>query len=110
MTEALEKCYEELAHAIVISAADEYKRNRFLLETIDQRKYKDDAGKYSAETHAKREIKSVEIFFHSEWFNQLSNLDGVKAFKALKRTYVHEYYPARMADMRNGKVWFSSDI
>lgn len=108
MSEEIERCYEELARAIVISAADEYKRNRFLLETVDQRSYKDDLGRYRAIDHAKFELRSVEVFFHSEWFNQLSNLDGARAFKALERTYIREYYPARLEDVRNGKVWFSS--
>ena len=107
MTEVLEKCYEDLARAIVISAADEYKRNRFVVETIDKRSYKDDEGKYRALDLAKKEVKSVELFFHSEWFNQLSNLDGERAFEALQQTYIREYFPMRMEDIRNGKIWFT---
>lgn len=104
----LEQRYEDLAKAIVIQAADDYKRSRFILDTIDLRKYKDTESRYIAIERATRELKKVEVFFHTEWFNELSNLDGKKAFEALKETYEKEYYPTRIAEFldgnKNGRV------
>ena len=97
--EATEQRYEDLAHAIIIQAADDYKRYRFVLDTIDLRKYKNDEGRYLAIERARREIKKVEVFFGTEWFNELSNLDGDFAFHALEETYKNEYYPVRMEEM-----------
>lgn len=101
--------YDLLAKAIVTSAAEEYKRNRFIIETIDKRKYKDEETKERVLRNAQREVDSVEIFFKSEWFNILSGIDGEKAFESLKETYINEYYPMRMEDERNGKGWFTTE-
>lgn len=98
-SENIEQRYEDLAKAIIIQAADDYKRYRFVLDTIDLRKYKDDEGRYSAIEKAKRELKKVEVFFGTTWFNELSNLDGTFAFRALEQTYLKEYYPIRMEEM-----------
>ena len=94
--------YEHLAKAIVIQAADDYKRYRFVLDTIDLRNYKDAEGKYIALTRANREIKNVECFFRSSWFNELSHLDGSKAMIGLEETYLNEYYPVRLEEMLDG--------
>lgn len=98
-SDILNQRYDELATAIVIQAADDYKRYSFMLDTIDFRKYKDEEGKYKAVERAKRELRHTERFFNSTWFNALSNLDGKKAFAALEKTYRTEYYPVRMKEM-----------
>lgn len=95
----LDQRYEDLAKAIVIQAADDYKRYRFVLDTIDLRKYKTEKGRYKAIEIAKREIEKVKVFFNSAWFNELSDLDGKRAFEALEKTYSTEYYPVRMKEM-----------
>lgn len=109
-SENVEQRYEDLAKAIIIQAADDYKRYRFVLDTIDFRKYKDDEGRYTAIERAKQEVKKVEVFFGTAWFNELSNLDGDFAFKALEKTYLNEYYPERMEEMlditRQGRYKF----
>lgn len=91
--------YEDLAKAIIIQAADDYKRYRFILDTINLRKYKDEEGRYSAIERATREIKKVKVFFGTDWFYALSDLNGDFAFKALEETYLREYYPIRMEEM-----------
>ena len=98
-TENLEQRYEDLAKAIVIQAVDDYKRYRFVLDTIDLRKYKTTEGRYAAAERARQEVKKVEVFFSTAWFNELSDLDGDFAFKALEQTYLNEYYPIRMEEM-----------
>ena len=112
-TESNERQYEELARAIVIQAAEDYKRSRFLLDTIDLRAYKDDLSKMVASTRAKREIESVTRFFKSSWFEVLSGLDGKRAFASLEKTYENEYFPARMEEFldstKQGRYKFGGD-
>lgn len=105
--ENLEQRYEDLAKAVIIQAADDYKRYRFVLDTINMRKYKNDEGRYKAIETAQKEIRKVEVFFCTEWFHALSDLDGEFALRALKKTYLDEYYPLRMEEMmdetKNGR-------
>ena len=112
--ETTEQRYEDLAKAIIIQAADDYKRYRFVLDTIDLRKYKDEEGRNKAIEKAKENVRKVEVFFKTPWFNELSNLDGDFAFRALERTYEREYYPIRMAEMldetRNGRFRVYSEV
>ena len=95
----IEERFEDLASAIIVQAADDYKRYRFVLDTIDLRHYKTDAGRYKSIENAKNHIKSVEVFFKSAWFNELSDLDGEKALRKLEETYKNEYYPVRLEEM-----------
>ena len=111
--ERLELRFEELAAAIVMQAADDYKRYKFLIDTINLRKYKDDEGRYMAIRRANREINNVEYFFHSTWFYALSGLNGDKALVGLKRTYEKEYYPSRLEEFmdenRQGRYKFKNE-
>ena len=95
----MDEMYNDLAKAIIIQATNDYKRSRFVLDTIDLRNYKDADGKRDAITKANREIKSIELFFQSEWFKSLSGLDGQKALVGLENTYKAEYFPARMEEL-----------
>lgn len=97
--ETTEQRFEDLAKAIIIQAADDYKRYRFVLDTIDLRQYKDEEGRDKAIRIAKQNIRRVEIFFKTAWFNGLSDLDGDFALKALEETYKNEYFPIRMEEM-----------
>ena len=111
--ERLEAIFKELAAAIVMQAADDYKRYKFLIDTVDYRKYKDDEGRYIAIRRANREIKNVEYFFYSPWFYALSGLNGEKALVGLKKTYKNEYYPIRleefMDETRQGRYKFRNE-
>lgn len=111
--EILELRFEELAAAIVMQAADDYKRYKFLIDTIKFRKYKDEEGRCFAINKANREIKNVEHFFHSTWFYALSGLNGEKALVGLKRTYLNEYYPLRLEEFmdttRQGRYKFGNE-
>lgn len=98
-TETIDQRYEDLAKAIIIQAADDYKRYRFVLDTIDLRKYKSAEGRYAAAERARQEVKKVEVFFGTAWFNELADLDGDFALKELEQTYLNEYYPVRMEEM-----------
>ena len=91
--------YEALASAIIIQAADDYKKYRFVIDTTNLRTYKSMGIKYDVLNNAKRQVKSVESFFRSFWFDILSRgLDGKKALEGLENTYLTEYYPERMKE------------
>ena len=111
--ERLEQGFEELAAAIVMQAADDYKRYKFLIDTINFRNYKDDEGRHIAIRRANIEIKNVEYFFHSTWFYALSGLNGEKALVGLKKTYKNEYYPIRLEEFmdttRQGRYKFGNE-
>lgn len=91
--------YKLLAKTICSEAADEYKRNRFILDTLELRSFKDPTEMETARMHAQSEIEDIESFFKSEWFYTLSGIDGEKAFEALKETYANEYVPMRLKAM-----------
>ena len=57
-------CYENLANAIVLQAVKDYKKALFRLE--DHPNNRD----------AKYEKKKLEQFFHSGWYNTLTDLDA----------------------------------
>ena len=97
--ENTERRYEDLAKAIIIQAADDYKRYRFVLDTIDIRRYKSYEGRARAIENAKNQVKKVEVFFHTPWFYELSNLNGDFALAALKKTYEEEYFPVRLEEL-----------
>lgn len=99
MRDMIEDRFEDLASSIIIQAADDYKRYRFVLDTIDLRNYKTEAGRYKSIENARNHIKRVEVFFKSAWFNELANLDGEKALLGLEETYKKEYYPVRLEEM-----------
>ena len=99
-----ERNYEFLARAIVTDAAEEYKRNRFILDTLALRKYENVENMDKARERALHEIEDIERFFRSDWFTTLSEgLDGPRALKALKETYFNEYLPERLEEMK--KKW-----
>jgi len=93
--------YNLLAKAVVTDAAEEYKRNRFILDTLALRKYENSENMEKARQAALREIADVERFFRSEWFETLSDgVNGHKALKALSETYFNEYLPMRLEEMK----------
>lgn len=57
--------YQSLANAIILQAVKDYREAIRLLETNSNDKM------------AQREKRSVERFFHSNWFSILTDLDGV---------------------------------
>lgn len=98
-----DKVWEELAAAIVERAAIDYHAARFFLDTIDSRPYSDESQKKTKINLAKKTIKEVEAFFNSEWFATIMpDLNGPKAFKALKNTYETEVRDKKMEKFLNG--------
>ncbi len=59
-----EEAYENLANAIVVSAADEYKE-----AYLRVKRNPDSEG-------AKKDLKGIESFFYSDWFLMLTKVDA----------------------------------
>lgn len=74
MSEATERNWRDLAEAIIVQAATDYRRAR----------YRNIKRPYQAETL--REIDSIERFFRSVWSSVLTNLDGRKLLYDLKKS------------------------
>lgn len=99
--------WDALEKAVIIQAAEDYKKYQFVLDTMHMRSYKTYENRWRAIQRATFELDSVKIFFESPWFEALSGgLDGERAMRALKQTYLEEYYPARMEEWEelNGRA------
>lgn len=64
--------YQSLANAIILQAVKDYRESIRLLEMNPNDKM------------AQREKRSIERFFHSNWFSILTDLDGELLLKKLK--------------------------
>jgi len=68
----IETCYKSLCLAIIEQAVKDYKK---ALE----------AEKRCEDLNIKREVRKLENFFRSEWFEQISNLDGRLLIKNVRK-------------------------
>lgn len=92
-----ERVWEGLAAGIVEQAAMDYHQARFFLETAAMRSYADETNKNTKINIAKKTLAEVERFFKGNWFKTIMpELDGSKAFEALKHTYETEVRPSKM--------------
>ena len=66
--------YKELANAIVVQAAKDYKK------AVKRRR------KYPKDEDAQREIRDLRRFFHSGWYSMLTEVDGDRLIKDLERS------------------------
>ena len=65
--------WQELANAVIVKAAEDYRRAR----------YREMKRPYQVEIQ--REIHSLERFFRSAWFSELCDLDGKKLLRDLNK-------------------------
>lgn len=73
MSEATQRNWQDLAEAIVVQAAFDYRHAR----------YRNMKRPYQLETL--REIREIERFFRSTWFSTLCNLDGTQLLRDLNK-------------------------
>lgn len=64
--------YEELANAIIIMAAKDYRKAAKVLRDFPNDK------------EARKEIRKCERFFNSKWCSLLSDIDGKQILKKLR--------------------------
>lgn len=65
--------YEELANAIVIQACNDYKKA-----------YKQSLRRNGGMVDFNPELEELEEFFHSDWYKQLTEVDGEYLMERLK--------------------------
>lgn len=75
-TVKIEQAYQNLANAIVIQAADDY-RNALDGKTYDRYNH----------TTPERIIKECKRFFHSSWYRMLTKIDGDFLIEQLDREH-----------------------
>ena len=71
--------WEELANGIVLQAVKDYRASRRR------------ARKRKTAREARMRIREVEMFFHSRWFCQLTDIDGEKLLEQLKEEPICEW-------------------
>lgn len=69
----MDTCYTNLANAIIIQAAKDYKKALRRLKN------------YPGDRDARRTVCGCEKFFRSDWFQILTSLDGELLLKKLRR-------------------------
>ena len=67
--------YEALANAIIIQAAEDYRKTMRILK------------RHPDSTMARAEKNELEEFFQSEWFMTLSNTSGTQILRMLKAEF-----------------------
>ena len=72
----MEECWEELANAIIIQAAKDFRSARKMLR------------RYPSHRLAKRISRETEEFFLSLWYAQLTDVDGRYLLNRLRREKV----------------------
>lgn len=77
------KEYEELATAIVRQAAVDYKKASQQLSRLPPAVTE---GQKKHRLNLERQVAECKQFFRSEWFTQLSNLDGEYLMEILDKT------------------------
>ena len=65
--------WEDLANAIILQAVDDYRKCRRLVRRKPDQK------------EAQAMIREIEKFFHSRWFCQLADVDGIRILEELKK-------------------------
>jgi len=66
------ECYLDLANAIIVQAVKDYRGAMSVIK------------RYPRNTAAKSIKKETEEFFLSEWFRNLTNVDGARLLKKLQ--------------------------
>ena len=74
---SIDKCYQDLANAIVVQAVDDYRRLREGKRVEIDRKHK-------------VTIEKLEEFFLSDWFYTLTNVDGQTILNRVRSEYQNE--------------------
>lgn len=68
----MQKCYENLANAIVLQAVREY---RVVLKSLKRN---------PKNTDAMSDAEAIERFFRSQWYSELTSVDGELLIRRLR--------------------------
>ena len=70
---AVDACWQELADAIIVQAAKDYRHTMKMLRENNQ------------STQLLIDQQRLEVFFRSDWFQQLTSLDGRQLLNELQK-------------------------
>ena len=80
-TEALEENFEDLANAIIVQQAADYRKCRRILRARPGKKH----VSFFVQDEAIKRLREIEVFFQSWWFSQLTTADGEMILERLRK-------------------------
>ena len=80
-TEPMQENWEDLANAIIIQQAEDYRKCRRILRRRNRRKRTPE----KVRKEAANRIQEIELFFLSDWFCLLTKVDGGMILERLKK-------------------------
>ena len=79
--EPLEENFEDLANAIIIQQAEDYRKCRRILRARPGKKH----VSFFVQDEAIKRLREIEVFFQSWWFSQLTTADGEMILERLRK-------------------------
>ena len=80
-TEALDENWEDLANAIIVQQAADYRKCRRILRVRPGKKH----VSFFVQDEAIKRLREIEVFFQSWWFSQLTTADGEMILERLRK-------------------------
>ena len=80
-TEPLDENFEDLANAIIIQQAEDYRKCRKILRARPGKKQ----ASFFVQDEAIKRLREIEVFFQSWWFSRLTTADGKMILERLKK-------------------------
>jgi hypothetical protein len=79
--EPLDENFEDLANAIIIQQAEDYRKCRKILRPRPGKKQ----VSFFVQDEANKRLREIEVFFQSWWFSRLTTADGKMILERLKK-------------------------
>ena len=79
--EPLDENFEDLANAIIIQQAEDYRKCRKILRSRPGKKQ----VSFFVQDEAIKRLREIEVFFQSWWFSQLTTADGKMILERLRK-------------------------
>ena len=79
--EPLDENFEDLANAIIIQQAEDYRKCRKILRARPGKKQ----VSFFVQDEANKRLREIEVFFQSWWFSRLTTADGKMILERLKK-------------------------
>ena len=80
-TEAMDENFEDLANAIIVQQAADYRKCRKILRARPGKKQ----VSFFVQDEAIKRLREIEVFFQSWWFSQLTTADGEMILERLRK-------------------------
>ena len=80
-TEAMDENFEDLANAIIVQQAADYRKCRRILRARPGKKH----VSFFVQDEAIKRLREIEVFFQSWWFSQLTTADGEMILERLRK-------------------------